>query len=403
MRIIVAEILIIALISAGIVVFFSAKDFLGPDEPAEKPEEFFVEQQEEKTEEEEISKEKLLEKIGQMLIVGFRGTEIDEQSGIVSVLRDVNPGGVILFDYDNPLKSFPRNILGPKQVEQLIFDLQKYAQTPLFVAVDAEGGNVNRLKSRYGFPEFPGAQEMRRLDDPDKTEKISKELAQNLINLGFNVNFAPVVDVNVNPDNPIIGALGRSFCFDSQEVARQAMAFIKGHSSAGIITAIKHFPGHGSSLEDSHLGMVDVTGHYQDQELFPFQEIIRQGEAEMVMTAHIVNKNIDPVFPVTLSPIFLSDILRKELGFEGVIVSDDMHMGAIIEHYSFEEAIIKAVQAGADLLLISNNVGFYDADAAYKARDTLLKAVQTGEISIQRINESYQRIIELKRSYNLEL
>ncbi|MFA5643851.1 MAG: glycoside hydrolase family 3 N-terminal domain-containing protein [Candidatus Paceibacterota bacterium] len=343
----------------------------------------------------------LKEQIGQMLIAGFRGIKIDKNSAIAKQVKDLNLGGVILFDYDNPSKSFPRNITDPDQTEKLIKDLQSFSSTPLFVSVDAEGGLVNRLKEKYGFASFPSPEDMGKLNDLAKTQATGKELGSELKGLGFNLDFAPPADVNVNPDNPIIGKLGRSFSQDPQIVASQAIAFIKGLHENNIITAIKHFPGHGSSQSDSHLGLVDVTKTYQQKELIPFETIIGQNQADMVMTAHIINTNIDPQYPATLSPLFLQNILRDRLGFKGVIVSDDMQMGAIAKNYGFEDALIRSINAGCDLLILSNNNDTYDGNIAAKARDAIFQAVKDGKISEERISGSYDRITEIKKKFGI--
>ena len=340
----------------------------------------------------------LKQQIGQMLIIGFRGTEISENSYIVRTARDINIGGVILFDYDVSSSSFQRNIINPDQTKALIARLKKFSNqsAPLLIAVDAEGGHVNRLKEKYGFIAMPSPQELGARDNPEHTKKTASNLAAQLSDLGFNVNFAPVVDVNVNPDNPIIGRLERSFSKDPNKVAEQAGAFINAHQEQNIITALKHFPGHGSSQDDSHLGMVDITNSWQDKELIPFEKLIEQDKTDMVMTAHIMNKNIDPDYPATLSPLFLQNILRHQLKFDGVIVSDDIQMGAITEHYGFEDALIRAVNAGCDLLIISNNGKVYDEQAPRKAMDIIFQAVKENKIPRQRITESFNRIQVLK-------
>ncbi|HQL41991.1 MAG TPA: glycoside hydrolase family 3 N-terminal domain-containing protein, partial [Candidatus Omnitrophota bacterium] len=269
-----------------------------------------------------VTEKKLRSDIGQMLIIGFRGTEVSEGSFIVKAIRELNIGGVILFDIDGPTKSFPRNIVNAQQVSALIAGLKKNAKTPLIVAVDAEGGGVNRLKPDYGFIAMPGAQELGGRDDLALTRRISGELASQLSQLGFNVNFAPCVDLGVNLDNPVIARMGRSFSADAETVVRHAAAFIKGQKDHGILTAIKHFPGHGSSQQDSHKGLTDVTATYKANELIPYQELIKDGIVDMVMTAHIINKNIDDRYPATLSGRYIQEILRERLGFQGVVVSD---------------------------------------------------------------------------------
>ena len=349
----------------------------------------------------EKSDDELQKRIGQMLIVGFRGTEISEDSYITKAMRDLNLGGVILFDFDAPSKSFPRNILNPEQTKTLIKNLKEFSSASLMIAVDAEGGLINRLKEKYGFIHIPSHQELGEKDDINETKKISSGLAKELSELGFNTNFAPVADVNINSGNPVIGSLERSFSANPSKVASHAQAFIEGQHEYNIITSIKHFPGHGSSKEDSHKGMADITETYQEEEMVPYQELIKNKSADMVMTAHIINKKIDPDYPATLSPFFIEEILRKQLNFKGVVVSDDMQMGAITENYGFEEALIRAINAGCDLLIISNNGNIYDETAPYQARDIIFNAVKEGKIPIERIIESSDRIYTLKSKFGV--
>ena len=337
-------------------------------------------------------------KVAQMLLIGFRGTVITADSYIVRVMKDINIGGVVLFDYDVPSQSFPRNILNPEQTKKLIMNLKIYAQTPLLIAVDAEGGRVNRLKDRYGFFDIPSAQEMGK-KSPEASRATYEKLAQQLSDLGFNTNFAPVVDLNLNPKNPIIGGLERSFSEDPQTVIRYALMFIDVHHEKRIITTLKHFPGHGSSLHDSHLNMVDVTRSYQKEELHPFKELIKKGYADLIMTAHIMNTQTDPNYPATLSHHFIQELLRDDLGFTGVVISDDMQMGAIRENYGFSAAIIRSINAGCNIITISNNGKSYDETAVYRAHSTIIQAVKTGMIPIQKINNSYEKIQGLKKKY----
>ena len=344
--------------------------------------------------------QELKNKIGQMLLLGFRGTQVAEDSYISKVIKDINIGGVILFDYDVPFQSFPRNIISPEQTKKLISSLQAYAKTPLFIAVDAEGGRINRLKEKYGFLKIPSAKEIGN-KNPEKAEIIYEKLASQLYDLGFNLNLAPVVDVNINPKNPVIGSLERSFSSDYQRVTDYALAFINAHNRKGIISALKHFPGHGSSRDDSHLGLVDVTKTYKYYELTPYKELIKKGKAEMIMTAHIINRQVDPDYPATLSSNFLQKILRDKLDFKGVIISDDMQMGAITENYGFSEAVITAVNAGCNILAISNNGKTYDEGTVYKAFKVIIKAVKSGKIPMHKINDSYTKILYLKKKYKL--
>ncbi len=342
----------------------------------------------------------LLDKIGQMLFIGFEGTEISKSSYITEAMKDINIGGIILFDYNVPSKGSPKNIINKDQTKKLITNLQKFSPTPLFIAVDAEGGYVNRLKTKYGFIEIPSAQEMG-MENIETTKQVSINLSNQFVDLGLNTNFAPVVDVNVNPNNPVIGGIERSFSSDPNKVFNHAKAFIEGHHENNIITAIKHFPGHGSSQDDSHKDMADITDTYTDEELIPYNKLISEGIVDMVMTAHIMDRNIDPDYPATLSLFFIKNILREQLKFDGLVISDDMQMGAITEYYGFAESIILAINAGCDMLIISNNNQTYNEQAPYDAQKIIFDAVKNGKITTDRILEANRRILTLKKQYQL--
>lgn len=343
----------------------------------------------------------LRKKIGQMLIVGFRDLEINSDSYIVKTVNDLNLGGVILFDKDNPSQGeLSRNIANPQQTKKLISDLKNFSSSHLFVSLDAEGGYVNRLKEKYGFFKIPSAENLGQGSLANTSEKADL-LGMELASLGFNMNFAPVVDVNINPNNPVIGYLERSFSADPQKVYSFSNEFIKALQKNKIITAIKHFPGHGSSTTDSHLGLVDITKTWTPKELIPYLLLIKNGYSDMIMTAHIMNTEIDPDYPATLSPIFLNLLLRKGLGFKGLIISDDMQMGAIADNFGFEEALVRAINAGCDVLILSNNIKTYDEQAPYKAVNAIFKAIQNNQISEERINESYNRIQEFKNNHGI--
>jgi len=322
--------------------------------------------------------------IGQMLIIGFRGTEINE---IKKAIKEVGVGGVVLFDYDVPSKTYGRNILNKEQVKKLISDLKKCSPN-LFIGVDAEGGKVNRLQS---FFEMPSHQDLAETDNIE--EKVS-QLTSLLKELGFNMNFAPVLDLNINKENPIIGKLGRSFSENPFKVAALAERFIE--SQKGIISVVKHFPGHGSAVSDSHLGLADVTNYYREEELIPYKYLQEKGLLRAVMTAHIVNRNIDSKFPSTMSSLFLEDILRKQIGFQGIIISDDIQMKALTNFYTLEDIVVHSINAGCDMLILSNNVSEYDEHLPFKVRDIILNAVKQGKISEQRIEQALERIKEIK-------
>ena len=343
----------------------------------------------------------LKDKIGQMLVIGFRGAETNTDSYIIKTIKELNIGGVILFDRDNPSKGeIQRNIVSPEQTKELINSI-KNASSDIFVSIDAEGGHVNRLKTKYGFENIPSAEEMGKLSIED-VKSYGLSLGKTLKDIGINMDFAPVVDVNINPMNPVIGYLERSFSEDPEKVYEYSSAFIEGLHENEIISAIKHFPGHGSSEDDSHLGVVDITETYNEIELIPYKRLIEDGYSDIVMTAHIFNKNIDEDNPATLSSKFLKEILRNELNFNGVIISDDMQMGAIVNNYGYAEAIIKAINAGCDMLIISNNGDEYNELAPKQAVDAIFNAVKNGEISEDQINESYNRIQKLKENYGIK-
>lgn len=338
------------------------------------------------------------EKIGQMLKVGFRGVAIDEQSPIVADIKKYNIGGVVLFDYDVPRDTAFRNITSPEQVQMLTQNLQSFAETPLIIAIDQEGGRVARLKPKHGFKPTVSAQYLGELNNADSTAKYAHQTAQILSELGVNTNLAPVVDVNLNPENPVIGGIERSFSDDPEVVSEQAQTYMEVMHQYGIITTLKHFPGHGSSKDDSHLGVVDVTDYWQEQELIPYRNLIQTDHVDMVMTAHIFNAKLDSSYPATLSKPIITGILRDSLGFDGVVMSDDLQMKAIRTQHGLKETIKLSLQAGVDMLSFANN-SVFDEEIAAKAHRIIKELVDKGEISEQRINRSYQRIMNLKEKY----
>jgi beta-N-acetylhexosaminidase len=306
-----------------------------------------------------------------MLMVGFRGLTVADQSPIIQDIKKRNIRGVILFDYDVPSKSPIRNIKSLKQIDALTAALQKASAVPLFIAIDQEGGKVNRLKEKLGFPLSVSEQYLGTINNPGTTRKFAKITARTLANLGINLNFASVVDLNTNPDNPIIGK--------------------------GVLSAIKHFPGHGSPTNDSHKDFVDVTDSWSSDELKPFEAIIKSGECDMVMTVHIFNRKLDQRWPATLSSRTIKGILRKNLNYEGVVISDDMQMEAIRSFYGLETAIKTAILFGVDIFLFANN-SVFEEDIAIHAITIIKKLIFRGEIRPERINESYMRIMKLKKA-----
>lgn len=336
-------------------------------------------------------------KIGEMLNIGFRGMAITDTNHVVRDITKYHLGGVTLFDYDVPREKAERNIESPKQVITLIDDLQSLSETPLIVAIDQEGGRVARLKPNRRFPASVSAQYLGQLNNLDSTRYYARQTAETLSELGINTNLAPVVDVNTNPDNPVIGGLERSYSSDPQEVTNHAKAFIKVLHKHGILTTLKHFPGHGSSQKDSHLGVVDVTDSWSADELIPYRELIDSGLVDIVMTAHIFNARWDSTYPATLSKPVISGMLRDSLNYDGVVISDDLMMGAIRKEYGLKTAIRQAINAGVDILSFANN-SVYDPEIVPKANRLIKELLKEGEISTEQIDQSYNRITDLKEN-----
>lgn len=337
-------------------------------------------------------------KIGQMLMIGFRGLSITDAPGIAVDIRKRHIGGVVLFDYDVPTKSPVRNISSPEQLSKLTLELTGLSEIPLLIAIDQEGGKVNRLKSSKGFPPSVSAAHLGALDNRDSTTRAALGTAATLKKMHIPMNLAPVVDLNVNPDNPVIGKLGRSFSADPKIVTRHATLTANALRQEGVIPTLKHFPGHGSSSTDTHKDFTDVTESWKQEELDPYRTMIAAGYNDAVMTAHVFNAKLDSLYPATLSKKVLDGILRNKLGFRGVIVSDDMQMKAISDHYGLEEAIWLALDAGVDILLFGNNTA-YDPDITEKATKIIHKLVKNGTLDKSRIDRSYRRIMALKERY----
>jgi beta-N-acetylhexosaminidase len=336
-------------------------------------------------------------KIGQMLMVGFRGLEVAAGHPLVQDIQERYIGGLVLFDYDVPTKTPLRNIESPAQLKRLITSLQVLSPIPLLIAIDQEGGQICRLKEEYGFPPTVSSQYLGKQNDLALTHAQATIIAQTLAQLGFNLNLAPAVDLNTNPNNPTIGQRERSFSADPDLVTNHALEFIKAHHTQGVLCTLKHFPGHGSSTHDSHLGLVDVTNTWSSIELEPYANIIKTGEADAVMTAHVFNAKLDPEYPATLSKATITGLLRQELNYDGVVISDDMQMRAIADHYGFATALQATIEAGVDMIAIANN-SIYDEGIVAQTVALIKQLVHAGKISQARIDESYHRIQRLKHN-----
>lgn len=329
-------------------------------------------------------------KIGQMLLIGFPKAAVDPL--VLEEIRKGKVGSIIIFEKNIPVRnSFVA-------LKKITWTYQQAAPIPLFICIDQEGGRVNRLKDKYGFPRSITAEAMGKSNTLDSVRFYSEATAATLAGLGINVNFAPVVDLASNPTNPIIARYGRAFSAKEDSVSLLAKEFIKGHRKYNILTSLKHFPGHGSSKDDTHLGIADVTNTWEKRELEPYRTLIDSGYADAVMTSHIVNRKLDPEGnPGTLSDDIIGGILRRELRFGGVVFTDDMQMHAIAKHYGLEDAIRLSIQAGVDIMTFSNNISGSDERTVDKVHSIIRNMVSKGIITEQRIDESFDRIMKLKK------
>jgi beta-N-acetylhexosaminidase len=347
----------------------------------------------------------LEQKIGQLFLIGFQGDSINASHPIVADIQQRNLGGVILFDRflagQNPAQE-RNNIKSSAQVKALTAALQGFARTPLLIAVDQEGGKVRRLKPELGFPATATAAELGQKNDTTLTTIHAATTADTLQTLGINLNLAPVVDLNAYPENPVIGRLDRSFSVQPGRVTEHASTWIEAHKQRGIISCLKHFPGHGSSRTDSHLGFTDISETWTEAELTPYRELIGSGTAEVIMTGHLFHKGLDPIHPATLSPMIINNLLRRQLNFTGVVVSDDLQMKAITNLYGLEEAACLALAAGVDLLIIGNNLE-YDPDILTRVIPAIRQAVARGAITEELIDNAYARVQRLKGNYELRI
>lgn len=322
---------------------------------------------------------------GQMLMTGFEGTTLNRQTE--DLIRNHHVGGLILFS---------RNYENPEQLHTLIRNLQEAAAStstglPLFISVDQEGGRVARLTEP--FTKYPPLCCVGHAQSESLASRFGRALATELKDVGINMDYAPVLDVHTRPENPIIG--DRAIASDPQTVARLANAFIQGFRDAGVIPVGKHFPGHGDTRLDSHLDLPTVqrdAATLEAVELLPFKETIARG-LEVVMTAHVIYTAWDEKNPATFSKTILQNILRQRLGFEGIIMSDDLEMKAVADYYDFDDMARIGIDAGLDMFLICNNT-----DKARALHDRLTQEVDKGSVALTRIQQSVKRILRLKQN-----
>jgi beta-N-acetylhexosaminidase len=312
-----------------------------------------------------------------LFCVGFRGTSPSPE-----VLELIHRGvyGVILFG---------RNVVDAEQVAALVAELKRAAGRPLLVSIDQEGGRVARLRAPQGFTELPPMRSVGATGDASLAHEVGALLGRELRAVGIDQDYAPVVDVDTNPANPVVG--DRSFSRDPAEVARLGAALARGLQSAGVAACAKHFPGHGDTSQDSHKDLPRLP-HGLDRlravELVPFRALAAAGVAS-AMTAHVVFEALDPARPATLSAPVMR-LLREECGYDGCVVSDDLEMKAVAEHFPLEQAVPSALAAGVDALLVC-----HEASVQQRAIDLARRAVETGAVSRERLAEATRRVRKL--------
>ena len=321
----------------------------------------------------------LEEKVGQLLFPAFSGNQLNTSN--LKLIEKLKPGGLIFF---------PHNLNGLKGTFNFIEGLQKDSKLPLLISIDQEGGLIQKLKKGVERAnDFPGAMALGATGSEELTQQLSNAMAKELKAAGFNTVFAPSLDVNSNPDNPVIGI--RSFSDNPELVSELGLAYIKGLQKENIIPVAKHFPGHGDTATDTHLGTATIPykmERLREVELKPFKKAV-ENDIEMIMTAHITVPGLDPSGkPATLSKKILTDLLRKEWNYNGVVITDAMNMKAISNNYGKNESVVMAIKAGADMVLMPID--------PYQAKGRLLKAIKTGQLSEERIDRSVKRIITLK-------
>ncbi len=349
----------------------------------------------------ELAEDILLKKqIAQMLIVGFNESTLTKENPIYSDIKDLGIGGVILFskNADKTQTKLRKNIQNFNQLKKLNEDLQSISEIPLFISIDQEGGLVSRLSPSYFVVSTYSAGFLGQKNDLKFTHAEAEKTAKTLSALGINVNFAPVVDLDINKNSKIISGLRRSYSDNPKTVSAHAREVILAHNKYNIITTLKHFPGHGSAQGDTHLGFVDISNTYTKEEILPYKTLINEKIVTGVMVSHLYNKNIDEKYPASMSHDFVTKKLIKELNFDGLIFTDDIQMEAIRNNYSFEEALEKAILAGCDVIVIGNNL-HYDKDVAKNAVEIIFNLIKNEVISKERIAFSYDKIMKAKENF----
>lgn len=329
--------------------------------------------------------------IGQMIMVGFEGDSVDDPA-FRRILKKAQQGRITGVLY------LQRNIAGRARVSAMNKALQSAADRPLLIAIDQEGGAIQRASGKAGFPQVPSARSVARKTTPRDAYETYGSLAGHLRRWGFNLNLGPIADLDVNPDNPIIGRLGRSFSADPATVVQYCAAFVESHREHGVLTALKHFPGHGSSRGDSHDGWTDVTKTSKPAEIEVFRILIAQGYADLVMSGHTYDAKFQTGsrrLPASLEAGVLRNLLRTELGFRGAVISDDLQMSAIAGQFTLKDAVVSAVLAGNDIIVFGNAKSI-DPEIDTKVTAILEAAAAKDPAVRKAITAAYGRVVKLK-------
>lgn len=334
--------------------------------------------------------------LGTMLIFGVKGHELHVGNPVLKALEQGRIGGIIIYEKSN--------IRNREQLAEFCQNIQKSARGGAFIMIDQEGGVVNRLKEKYGFPSFPSHQNLADMTENEHgTSSLFKTVSkamQTMHEVGINMNLAPVVDVNINQDSPAIGHYGRSFGESPDQVVTNAEAFIRASEQEGVIPVIKHFPGHGSAIADSHNGLTDISKTWQaDNELKPYRDLFKRGYKGGVLVGHLFVKQLDDQYPVSLSKKIVQNLLRRKMGWNGLVISDAYRMSAITKHYTIEQIMENSINAGIDLLLFAND---YSDEYIEKLYGIFHELVDSGRISKKAVRDAGKRIEVAKRTYKIK-
>ena len=341
------------------------------------------------------------QKIANMFILGFYGTTVDSNSRIVRDICQRGLGGVLLFERHPTRHSRAKNIASPSQLKRLTKRLSNSCAHQPLIAVDQEGGRVQRLKRKDGFYGRYAKASVLGSKTMDVAKKEYQKMARELHSVGVNFNLAPVADMAVNRQNRVIYRLGRSYGSRADRVALFDKIFINAMHAERVLTSLKHFPGHGSSMKDSHKGFVDISQTWSKRELEPFRQVIDAGKADSVMVAHVFNRHLDNRYPASLSRSTINGLLRGKLGYRGVVISDDLQMYAISKHYPLKEAIRLAINAGVDILLFGNQLDPKHEVSIQKLVSIVRSLLSRGKIRQESIERANRRIDAMKSKIGL--